>query len=119
MMLFRVHEDLAGSEREAVGEGWKSRRYLLARDGRPFSFHETTVTAGAELRFCYRNHAETVYCVHGRATLEDLASGTLHDIRPGALYVAAPGDDHVLRIEEDTTFVCVFDPPLIGQEEAD
>jgi hypothetical protein len=39
-------------------------------------------------------------------------------VRPGTLYVARIGDDHSLRIEDDTRFLCIFEPALVGQEEA-
>ena len=117
-MYCRNIEDLIGSEREAMGEGWKSRRFLLAEDGLPFSVHETSVAAGSLLRFKYRNHSETVYCLAGRATLTDINNNRVLSVRPGTLYVARIGDDHSLRIEEDTRFLCIFEPALIGQEEA-
>lgn len=118
-MLYRTKEHLVGSEREATGDGWKSRRFLLAEDGLPFSLHETEVAAGTVLEFCYQNHSETVYCVRGHAELEDIDTGRMLDIRPGACYVARIGERHILRIRQDCTFVCVFEPPLEGQEEAD
>lgn len=110
---------IIGTEREAVGEGWKSRRLMLASEGRPYSLHETQVAAGTSLHLKYARHSETVYCVAGRSELEDVATGTLTKIGPGSLYCAAVGDEHRLRIDETSTFICVFDPPLIGQEEAD
>ena len=119
MMLTRHVREIVGTEREAEGPGWKSRRLLLAGEGRPFSLHETTVDAGAELAFNYRRHAETVYCVEGRGTLEDRNAGRTIPLEPGRFYVAAIGDDHVIRAETTIRFLCVFDPPLEGQEEAD
>ena len=118
-MLYTTKEQLIGSNRDARGEGWSSRRFLLAEDGLPFSFHETEVAAGTELQLCYQNHSETVYCLRGRAEVDDINEGRVLDIRPGAFYVARIGDRHTLRILEDCTFVCVFEPPLEGQEEAD
>lgn len=110
---------ISGTEREATGDGWKSHRLVLARGGLPFSVHETTVVAGTELRICYERHSETVYCVEGRGTIEDLAQGQVRPLEPGVLYSAGIGDDHVLRIEVDCRFLCIFEPPLEAQEEAD
>lgn len=110
---------IIGTEREAVGDGWKSRRLLLASEGRPYSLHETEVAAGTVLHLKYANHSETVYCVGGRSELEDVATGKSIEVGPGSLYCAAVGDEHRLRIRESSKFICVFDPPLIGQEEAD
>ena len=109
----------AGTDREARGDGWRSRRLILARDGRPVSVHETRVDTGTVLELCYRSHTETVYCVTGRAVLTDRATDMRHDITPGSLYCARIGDEHRLEIVEECLFVCVFDPPLVGQEEAD
>ena len=118
-MIHRTSSDVAGTPREATGDGWVSRRFLVAEDGLPFSFHETTVRAGTRLELDYRNHSESVYCVRGKAHVLDVASGRNLPIGPGSFYTVLPGDAHVLSIEEDTTFVCVFDPPLEGREEAD
>lgn len=118
-MLYKTVDDLVGTERDAVGPGWKSRRFLIAADGYPFSVHETTVAAGTELRFNYENHSETVYCVDGKATVEDVAGGQVFPIEPGSFYTVDRGDDHILRIEKDTRFLCIFEPPLEGDEEAD
>ena len=118
-MLYKTVRDLIGTEREAQFAGWKSRRFLLAEDGFPFSVHETTVAAGTELRMNYQNHSETVYCVEGKASVEDLGEGKVFPIAPGTFYTVARGDDHILRIEENTKFLCVFEPPLEGDEEAD
>lgn len=112
-------KEVVGTERDASGEGWKSRRLILASEGRPYSVHETTVARGSQLQFCYRHHAETVYCIKGRATLTDVQSGQSHAIAPGSLYSVAIGDDHQINVEEECVFLCIFDPPLHGKEEAD
>lgn len=39
-------------------------------------------------------------------------------VRPGTLYVARIGDDHSLRTEEDTRFLCIFQPAPVGREKA-
>ena len=118
-MFSRSVADVAGTERDVHGDGWRSVRLVLAEDGLPFSLHETTVAAGSSLRFAYRSHSETVYCVRGRATVEDVAAGTRTELRPGSLYSVGIGDEHVLTAESEVTFVCVFVPPLVGSEEAD
>ena len=118
-MIYKTVRDLVGTEREAIGEGWRSRRFLIAGDGYPFSVHETTVVAGTELRFNYRNHSESVYCVDGKASVEDVAKGEIWPIEPGTFYSVGRGDDHILRIEKETKFLCIFEPALEGDEEAD
>lgn len=118
-MIFRRVQELIGSEREARGDGWKSRRLILAGDGLPFSVHETTVAAGTRLHLSYTRHSETVYCIDGKASLTiGRGPGTLQ-IMPGTLYSAGIGDLHVLRAEEETRFLCIFEPALVGREQAD
>lgn len=118
-MLYKHVSELIGTEREANGDGWKSRRFFLAEDGLPFSVHETTVAAGTELHINYEHHSETVYCISGKASIEIVAEGKTLPLVPGTCYSMGIGDEHILRIEEETKFLCVFEPALKGQEEAD
>jgi L-ectoine synthase len=118
-MFSRSVQEIIGTERDVHGDGWKSRRLVLAGDGLPFSVHETTVEAGAHLRFTYQNHSETVYCIEGRGTVEDVARGAIIPLEPGSLYSVGIGDDHIIRAETEIKFLCVFEPPLTGTEEAD
>jgi L-ectoine synthase len=118
-MFSRCVQEIIGSVRDVHGEGWKSRRLVLAGDGLPFSVHETTVEAGAVLRFTYRFHSETVYCIEGRGTVEDAVQGKMVRLMPGCLYSVGIGDDHILRAETEIKFLCIFEPPLKGAEEAD
>jgi len=112
-------DSVIGTARDASGDGWKSRRLVLASEGRPYSVHETTVAAGARLHFCYRHHSETVYCLKGAAKLTNFDDGRTYNIGPGGLYSVSIGDDHQLDVTEECVFICVFNPPLHGQEEAD
>jgi L-ectoine synthase len=81
-----------------------------------FSFHVTTIEAGAELEMEYSHHLESVYCVAGKGTLEDLGSGELHVIEPGVVYALDRHDRHVLRASTSLSLACVFNPPLLGRE---
>jgi L-ectoine synthase len=118
-MFSRSVQEIIGTERDVHGKGWKSRRLVLAGDGLPFSVHETIVEAGAILRFSYRAHSETVYCIEGRGTVEDVAAGKVYQLEPGTLYTVGIGDDHTLKAETEIKFLCIFEPPLVGTEEAD
>jgi len=112
--------DIIGTERDVEGPGWKSRRLLLAKDGMGFSFHETIIPAGAELKLWYKNHLEAVYCVAGNGTIEDLATGEVHSISDGVLYALDKHDRHVLRGgTADMRLVCAFNPPVTGRETHD
>lgn len=118
-MFTRSVDEVLGGERDVHGPGWKSRRLVLARDGLPFSLHETTLEAGTVLRFAYRSHSETVYCVEGEGSIEDVAGGATVPLAPGSLYSVGVGDEHVVRATSALKLVCVFAPPLEGSEEAD
>ncbi|WP_435099972.1 ectoine synthase [Arhodomonas sp. AD133] len=110
-------EEIIGTDRDVEGPGWKSRRLLLKKDGMGFSFHETIIPAGAELKLWYKYHLEAVYCVAGNGTIEDLATGEVHDIYDGVLYALDKHDRHILRGgTEDMRLVCAFNPPVTGRE---
>ena len=115
-MIVRALDDIVGSERDVDGGNWTSRRLCLAEDGMGFSMHDTILRAGTETRMWYKHHLEGVYCIEGRATLEDLGTGEVHEIRPGTIYLLDAHDRHVLRVEEDLRVICTFNPPVTGRE---
>lgn len=106
------------TERHVFSEGWDSVRLLLKSDAMGFSFHITTIHAGAELPMHYKNHLESVYCVSGTGSIEDCATGEVHSIRPGVVYALDKNDQHILRAAADEPMVmaCVFNPPVTGNE---
>lgn len=115
-MIVRTLQDIVGTERDVDGGNWSSRRLSLAEDGMGFSMHDTILRAGTETHMWYKNHLEGVYCIEGKATLEDEATGEVHEIRPGTIYLLNDHDRHVLRVEEDLRVICSFNPPVTGQE---
>lgn len=118
-MIIRSVEEILGTARDVSGQGWKSRRLILEKDGIDYSVHETTLEAGQRLQFRYGSHRETVYCVSGSGTIEDVAAGRVVNLEPGVLYSAGIGDDHVVTTSSEMKLVCIFTPPLLGAEEAD
>lgn len=115
-MIIRRLTEARGSDRNVVTEGWESARLLLKEDGMGFSFHITTMYAGAELPMHYRNHLESVFVLQGEGTIEDLGTGQIHDLRPGTLYVLNDHDRHIVRPRTDIVAACVFNPPVTGRE---
>lgn len=115
-MIIRNLQEAAASERRVDSDGWNSVRLLLKNDGMGFSFHITTIHAGAELEMHYQNHLESVYCVAGRGSIDDLRTGKSHAIEAGVMYALDRNDPHVLRAETEMTMACVFNPPLNGKE---
>jgi L-ectoine synthase len=118
-MIIRNVKDILGTDRDVTGSGWKSRRLILAGDGLKYSVHETMIEPNLELRFEYRSHRETVYCVEGEATIENVSTRETSPFRPGCLYSAGIGEEHVVRTQTQMKLLCIFDPPLFGQESAD
>lgn len=118
-VIVRTLDEVAGTERDVAGEGWRSRRMLLRRDGLGFSLHDTTVAAGTELKLQYKHHLEACYIIEGEAELTDLATGRQHDLRPGTVYALEQHDRHTLRVLSDMRLVCVFNPALTGGETHD
>jgi len=115
-MIVRDLNKAKESRRRVDTPNWNSVRLLLRDDGMGFSFHITTIYAGADLPMHYKNHLESVYCVSGEGSIEDLATGEVHAIRPGVIYALDKNDRHVLRAKTALVMACVFNPPLNGLE---
>ena len=118
-MIVRDFNEIVKSEREkrVVSDAkWTSVRMLLAEDKMGFSFHITFLDAGSEHEFEYKNHFESVYCIQGKGSITDLATGQTHAIAPGVMYALDRHDRHILRAEEELVMACVFNPPVTGSE---
>lgn len=115
-MIVRKLQDAEKTDRKIVSEGWDSTRLCLKSDNMGFSFHITTIFRGAELPLHYQNHLESVYCVSGEGSIEDLATGEIHEITPGVIYLLDKHDKHILRATQEMKLACVFNPPLNGKE---
>ncbi|MFP5578886.1 MAG: ectoine synthase [Acidimicrobiia bacterium] len=115
-MIVRTLQEIVGTERDVDGGNWSARRLCLADDGMGFSMHDTILRAGTETHMWYKNHLEGVYCIEGKATIEDKATGEVHEIRPGTIYLLNDHDQHVVRVEEDLRVICTFNPPVTGAE---
>ncbi len=115
-MIVRDFNALKDSDKAVSDARWTSVRMLLADDGMGFSFHITTLQAGSEHTFHYKNHFESVYCISGRGSITDLATGETHAIRPGVMYALDQHDRHTVRADEDLVVACCFNPPVTGNE---
>ena len=119
MKVVRLKE-LEGTDREVVSpDGWTSVRFLLAKDGMGFSFHETTFPPGLEFDMWYKNHVEAVYCYQGKGLLTNRETGEEFVIEPGTLYALDKHDKHTLKAETELKLVCAFNPPVTGRENKD
>lgn len=115
-MIIRDFNELKNSERAVSDAQWTSVRLLLADDGMGFSFHITTLKAGSEHTFHYKNHFESVYCMSGTGSITDHGTGKTHQIRPGVMYALNLHDKHTLRADEELVMACCFNPPVTGKE---
>jgi len=117
-MIVRNIKEIKGSEREVTAENnnWISRRLLLKRDGVGFSLHETVIYEGTETYIWYKNHVEAVYCIEGEGEVELVDDNMVYPIMPGTLYVLNKHEKHLLRAKKRMRLVCVFNPPLVGNE---
>ncbi len=118
-MKVRKLEDLEGTKRDVQAKTWKSRRFILAEDKVGFSFNDTILYAGMSTHMHYKNHIESVYCIEGRAELKDVKTGEVHEITAGTMYLLDEHDEHELTVLEDVRMMCVFTPPLTGEETHD
>ena len=118
-MILRTVAEAARTDRRVVAENWESVRLLLKSDGMGFSFHVTTIRAGTATPMCYRHHLEAVLCVEGEGDILVTATGDVHPIEAGTMYALDQHDAHVLHARTDLRMVCVFNPPLHGQETHD
>ena len=117
-MIVRDLNEIMKNDRDRVvaDAQWKSIRMLLANDGMGFSFHITILEVGSEHTFEYKHHFESVYCMSGKGSITDIATGETHAIKPGVMYALNEHDRHILRSEEELVMACCFNPPVTGTE---
>ena len=115
-MIVRDLTEARGGERLVEANGWDSTRLLLAGDEMGFSFHITRIHQNTSHVFHYKHHLESVYCISGEGSVEDLDSGKVHQIRPGVMYALNLNDRHRLTARTEMVMACCFNPPVSGQE---
>ena len=117
-MIVKSLNDVIGTDADVRGPGWNSRRLVLKGDGLGYSVTNTVIEAGAEMTLEYKNHFESCYCITGTGSIHDTATGQTHKISPGTIYALNNNDHHTLKADksEDMYLVCVFTPPLTGNE---
>jgi L-ectoine synthase len=118
-MIVKSLEDIIGTEDETSGETWSSRRFIFKKDNVGFSLTDTTIKAGTNNYFWYKNHIEAVYLIEGEGEVESVEDGKVYQLKPGTMYLLDQNDKHYLRAKTDMRMVCVFNPPLTGKETHD
>ncbi len=89
---------------------------LLAADDLGYSLHDTVLFAGTETVMHYVNHVESVYCIAGTGTLHDDTNQRSYALSAGTLYVLDGHEAHRVVAETELRMVCVFTPPVTGNE---
>lgn len=115
-MIVRTTEEITGTDRDVGAEGWRSKRIVLGGDGVGFSFHETTIAPDTTHVFHYQNHVEAVWLVEGEGTLTDLTNNRTYELAPGTMYLLNGHEKHEVRTRTRMRMLCVFNPPVTGQE---
>jgi len=115
-MLVRQLNEIIDTERDIKAKTWNSRRLLLAGDKMGFSLHDTLIHPGTETEIWYQNHLEAVYCIEGEGEIELIPDGKTYSISPGRMYALDENDRHLLRAKTQLRMICVFNPPVTGQE---
>ncbi|CAJ1580364.1 ectoine synthase [[Mycobacterium] wendilense] len=115
-MIVRTTAEITGTERDVADAAWRSKRIILAGDGVGFSFHETTINANSVSEFQYRHHVEAVWVVEGAGVLTNLENGDEFKLEPGTMYLLDGHEKHRVTCHEQLRMLCVFNPPVTGQE---
>jgi L-ectoine synthase len=115
-MIVRTRGDITGTKGEVRTENWSSCRFLHKQDGMGLTLTDAILEPGLDEVFWYKNHLETVYCLEGQGTLEDLTTGHTYAVKAGTMYALNKHDRHRLRVETRMRVICTFVPPLIGGE---
>ncbi|MBS7538312.1 ectoine synthase [Ancylobacter lacus] len=116
-MIVRDISELKSTDRHVITENWSSTRLIVKSDGLGYSVHHTVIPEGHEVHCHYREHFETNYCIAGAGEVLDIATGERHPIAVGQVYALDLHDEHIVRaLKGDLHLVCVFNPPLQGDE---
>ena len=116
MRVIRVKELPSDRVVRCPDGGFISNRILLGKDGMGFTMTSTVIPKGDAQHWHYKNHLEACYCIVGNGTLTDLTTGLEYEISPGTVYALDRNEPHLFQAHETVILVCVFNPPLTGNE---
>lgn len=117
-MIVRSLEDIQGTDNDvqASNGNWESRRLILNNDAVGFSLHDTIIHAGTETLLWYKHHIEAVYCIEGEGEVETTENDKVYPIKAGTVYLLNGNERHWLRARTKMRMVCIFNPPVTGNE---
>lgn len=104
------------SDRIITGpSGFVSNRFLLDKDGAGYTLTKTIVSPGKKF-WHYKHHIESAYCISGTGTLINHNNQQSYEIAPDTVYVLDQHEPHEFIAHTEVVLICVFNPPLIGDE---
>lgn len=115
-MIVRTTDEITGTDRDVSVGTWRSKRIILADDKVGFSFHETTIESNSVNEYRYEHHVEAVWVIEGTGTLTDLETGVEYPLAPGTMYLLNGHERHRVTRDQQLRMLCVFNPPVTGQE---
>lgn len=115
-MIVRTTDEITGTDRDVSVGTWRSKRIILADDRVGFSFHETTIESNSVNEYRYEHHIEAVWVIEGTGTLTDLETDTEYTLAPGTMYLLNGHERHRVTCDQQLRMLCVFNPPVTGQE---
>lgn len=116
MKIIKTSELEKGRVVECPKGGFVSNRILLNDDGMGYGLTKTVVPVGEKQFWHYKNHLESCYCISGKGELTSETTGERFIIEPDTTYVLDNNDPHYFEAITEVTLLCVFNPPLIGNE---
>lgn len=113
-MLVRTLASVLGTAHDVDWGNGTSSRLIVAADGLGFTVTDTYVRPGTETVLRYDSHLEACYCVEGTGRVSN--SERTWEIEPGTLYSPGKGEEHRVSSDAGMRLICVFNPPLRGDE---
>lgn len=96
--------------------GFVSHRILLEKDNTGYAMTKTVIPPKGKQFWHYKNHIESCYCVSGKGKLTNATTKKVFSIEPDTTYVLDKHDPHFFEALTQCVLICVFNPPLTGQE---
>jgi L-ectoine synthase len=118
-LLVLNRDELENTKADYRTDNFRSIRIVRAKEKVGFSVHETIMYAGTVNDFWYANHVEAVFVYDGWGEITNKDTGETYALRPGSVYLLNNHDRHQVRPKTDMRTVCVFRPPLSGEEKHD
>lgn len=117
-MIIRGIEDLkeSGMIVDCPKGAFRSHRYLTEKDGLGYTITKTVIPTGDAHHWHYKKHLESCLCVSGSGIVVNKETGEKRWIHPWDMYSLDKHDSHTFQAIEDTVLICVFNPPLTGNE---